>query len=150
MSALSRNDANWGSNGGIGPKYNSYLLDGQPIDAFVDGMSLDPWALERVEVQRGPAAVMYSNYLAMDFAGNQTPLAGITNYVLRDRVDAPLTRIQVGGGSWAHRERPGLHPGAGGRAALLHGRQLRALRLHGLRDAGLVAEHPATTRSTRR
>jgi outer membrane receptor protein involved in Fe transport len=101
VSALSRNDANWGSNGGMGPKYNSYLLEGQPIDAFVDGMSLDPWALERVEVQRGPAAVMYSNYLAMDFAGNQTPLAGITNYVLRDRIDSPLTRIQLGGGSWA-------------------------------------------------
>jgi iron complex outermembrane receptor protein len=101
VSPLSRNDANWGSSGGIGPKYNSSLLEGQPIDAFVDGMSLDPLALQRVEVQRGPAAVMYSSYLAMDFAGNQTPLAGITNYVLRDRVDAALTRIQVGGGSWA-------------------------------------------------
>jgi outer membrane receptor protein involved in Fe transport len=100
VSALSRNDANWGSNGGMGPKYSSYLLEGLPIDAFVDGMSLDPAAFERVEIQRGPAAVMYSNYLAMDFAGNQTPLAGITNYVLRDRVDAPLTRIQAGFGSW--------------------------------------------------
>ncbi len=101
VSALSRNDANWGSNGGMGPKYSSYLLDGQPIDAFVDGMSLDPSALDRVEVQRGPAAVMYSNYLAMDFAGNQTPLAGITNFVLRERVESPLTRIEVGGGSWS-------------------------------------------------
>lgn len=101
VSALSRNDANWGSNGGMGPKYSSYLLDGQPIDAFVDGMSLDSSALDRVEVQRGPAAVMYSNYLAMDFAGNQTPLAGITNFVLRDRVESPLTRIEVGGGSWS-------------------------------------------------
>ena len=101
VSPLSRNDANWGSNGGLGPKYNSYLLDGIPIDSFIDGTSLDPWALSRVEVQRGPAAVMYSNYLAMDFAGNTTPLAGITNFVLRERVDAPLTRIQAGVGSWA-------------------------------------------------
>jgi outer membrane receptor protein involved in Fe transport len=100
VSALSRNDANWGSNGGMGPKYSSYLLEGLPIDAFVDGMSLDPAAFQRIEIQRGPAAVMYSNYLAMDFAGNQTPLAGITNYVLRERVDAPLTRIQAGFGSW--------------------------------------------------
>ena len=100
VSALSRNDANWGSNGGLGPKYSSYALDGVPIDAFVDGMGLDPAAFQRVELQRGPAAVMYSNYLAMDFAGNQTPLAGITNYVLRDRVDTPLTRIQAGFGSW--------------------------------------------------
>ncbi|HVO11721.1 MAG TPA: TonB-dependent receptor [Vicinamibacteria bacterium] len=100
VSALSRNDANWGSNGGLGPKYSSYLLDGVPIDAFIDGMGLDPAAFQRVELQRGPAAVMYSNYLGMDFAGNQTPLAGITNYVLRERVDTPLTRIQAGFGSW--------------------------------------------------
>lgn len=99
-SPLSRNDANWGSNGGLGPKYNSFLLDGLPIDSFIDGMSLDPMALERVEIQSGPAAVMYSNYLGMDFAGNQTPLAGITNFVLRERVDAPLTRLQASYGSW--------------------------------------------------
>ena len=111
VSALSRNDANWGSNGGMGPKYSSYLLEGLPIDAFVDGMSLDPAAFQRVEVQRGPAAVMYSNYLGMDFAGNQTPLAGITNYVLRDRVDAPLTRIQAGFGSWATANAQAYHQG---------------------------------------
>ena len=101
VAPLSRNDANWGSNGGLGPKYNSYLLDGLPIDSFIDGTSLDPWALSRVEIQRGPAAVMYSNYLAMDFAGNTTPLAGITNFVLREKVDAPVTRLQAGLGSWA-------------------------------------------------
>jgi outer membrane receptor protein involved in Fe transport len=100
VSSLSRNDANWGSNGGLGPKYNSFLLDGLPIDSFIDGMSLDPMALERVEIQSGPAAVMYSNYLGMDFAGNQTPLAGITNFILRERVDAPLTRLQASYGSW--------------------------------------------------
>jgi outer membrane receptor protein involved in Fe transport len=111
VSPLSRNDANWGSNGGMGPKYSSYLLEGLPIDAFVDGMSLDPAAFQRVEVQRGPAAVMYSNYLGMDFAGNQTPLAGITNYVLRDRVDAPLTRIQAGYGSWATANAQAYHQG---------------------------------------
>jgi outer membrane receptor protein involved in Fe transport len=97
---LSRNDANWGSNGGLGPKYNSWLLDGLPIDSFIDAMGLDTAALERVEIQRGPAAVMYGNSLGMDFAGNQTPLAGITNFILRERVDAPLTRLGVGYGSW--------------------------------------------------
>lgn len=100
VNTLSRNDANWGSFGGLGPKYNGYLLDGLPIDSFVDGMSLDPWALERVELYKGPAAVMYSNYLTMDFAGNESPLAGITNFVLKERIDAPLTRIQLGGGSF--------------------------------------------------
>ena len=100
VSALSRNDANWGSNGGLGPKYNSFLLDGLPIDSFIDSMSLDPLAFQRVEMQSGPAAVMYSNYLGMDFAGNQTPLAGVTNFILKERVEAPLTRLQAAYGSW--------------------------------------------------
>ena len=36
VTTLSRNDANWGSYGGLGPKYSSYLLDGLPVDGFVD------------------------------------------------------------------------------------------------------------------
>ena len=43
---------------------------------------------------------MYSNYLGMDFAGNQTPLAGVTNFILKERVEAPLTRLQAAYGSW--------------------------------------------------
>ena len=100
VTVLSRNDANWGSYGGLGPKYNSYLLDGLPVDAFVDAMSLDPWAFERIEMHQGPASVLYSNYQSMDFAGVQAPLAGITNLVLKDRIDKPMTRVQFGGGSW--------------------------------------------------
>ncbi|MBM4145429.1 MAG: TonB-dependent receptor [Nitrospira sp.] len=100
ISVLSRNDANWGSYGGLGPKYNVYLLDGLPIDSFVDTMSLDPWILERAEVHRGPASVMYPNYLNMDFAGNEAPLAGITNLILKDKIEIPQTRIQLGYGSW--------------------------------------------------
>lgn len=100
VNTLSRNDANWGSFGGLGPKYNGYLLDGLPIDSFVDAMSLDPWIFERVELYKGPASVMYSNYLSMDFAGNETPLAGTTNFVLRDNIESPLTRIRLGGGSY--------------------------------------------------
>jgi iron complex outermembrane recepter protein len=57
VNVLSRNDANWGSYGGLGPKYNTYLLDGLPIDSFVDPMALDPWALARIETQKGPASV---------------------------------------------------------------------------------------------
>jgi outer membrane receptor protein involved in Fe transport len=100
ISPLSRNDANWGSYGGLGPKYNTYLLDGLPIDAFVDTMSLDPWAFERVESQRGPASVMYSNYLSSDFAGQQSPLAGTTNFILHNRIDAKRTRLSMGAGSY--------------------------------------------------
>jgi iron complex outermembrane receptor protein len=100
ITTLSRNDANWGSYGGLGPKYNSYLLDGLPIDAFVDTMSLDTWALQRIETHQGPASVLYSNYLSADFAGVQAPLAGITNLILKDRVEAPMTHAALGGGSW--------------------------------------------------
>jgi outer membrane receptor protein involved in Fe transport len=99
VNPLSRNDANWGSFGGLGPKYNGYLLDGLPIDSFADAMSLDPWAFGQVEIHKGPASVIYSNYLTMDFAGNETPLAGITNFILKDRIDTPATRIKFGGGS---------------------------------------------------
>jgi iron complex outermembrane recepter protein len=87
VNPLSRNDANWGSYGGLGPKYSTYMLDGLPIDSFADGMSLDPWAFDRVEVQRGPASVMYSNYLSQDFAGNETPLAGTSNFILKEKID---------------------------------------------------------------
>jgi outer membrane receptor protein involved in Fe transport len=114
---LSRNDDNWGSYGGLGPKYSSYLLDGLPIDSFVDTMSLDPWAFERIETHQGPASVLYSNYLSADFAGNQAPLAGISNLVLKDRIEKPGTHMIVDGGSWRSvprfRGRPAL-PGWSG------------------------------------
>jgi outer membrane receptor protein involved in Fe transport len=100
VNVLSRNDANWGSYGGLGPKYNTYLLDGIPIDSFVDGMSIDPWVLDRVEIQRGPASVMYPNYLSQDFAGNQTPLAGTSNFIMREKIDKPMTKIFAGAGKY--------------------------------------------------
>lgn len=100
VNVLSRNDANWGSYAGLGAKYNTYLLDGLPIDSFVDAMSLDSAAFERVEVHKGPASVLYANYLSMDFVGNETALAGTTNFVLKNHVDEPLTRVALGMGSW--------------------------------------------------
>lgn len=100
VNPLSRNDANWGSYAGLGPKYNTYLLDGLPIDSFADSMSLDPWILQEVEIHKGPASVLYCNYLTMDFAGNETPLAGITNFILKDRIDSESTRLAAGYGSY--------------------------------------------------
>jgi outer membrane receptor protein involved in Fe transport len=100
VNVLSRNDANWGSYGGLSPKYNVQLLDGLPIDSFVDDMSLDPWAFERAEVHRGPAAVLYPNYLTQDFAGNEAPLAGISNFVLKEKIDQFRTNAFFGVGNW--------------------------------------------------
>jgi len=93
VSVLSRNDANWGSYGGIGPKYTTWMLSGLPIDSFVDAQSLDLWAIERIEAQRGPASVLYPNYLSQDFAGNESPLAGTVNLILREEVTEALTRL---------------------------------------------------------
>jgi iron complex outermembrane recepter protein len=100
VSALSRNDANWGTYSGIGPKYSTYMLQGLPIDAFVDPMSLDLSAFDRIEVQRGPASVLYPNYLSQDFAGNQSPLAGTVNLILKDNIEKPLTRVSASYGSY--------------------------------------------------
>lgn len=100
VSSLSRNDANWGTYGGIGPKYSTYMLQGLPIDAFVDPMSLDLSAIDRIEVQRGPASVIYPNYLSQDFAGNQSPLAGTINLILKEKIDKPLTSFSTAYGSY--------------------------------------------------
>ncbi len=100
VTTLSRNDANWGTYGGIGPKYSTYMLQGLPVDAFVDPMSLDLSAIERIEVQRGPASVLYPNYLSQDFAGNQSPLAGTINLILKEKIDKPLTSFSTSYGSY--------------------------------------------------
>ena len=97
---LSRNDANWGSSGGLAHTYKGYMLDGLPIDAFVDLQSLDPWAFERIEDQRGSASVLYPTYLAMDFAGNQSPLAGTANFILKERIIEKRTRVSTSFGSY--------------------------------------------------
>jgi iron complex outermembrane recepter protein len=100
VSALSRNDANWGTYGGIGPKYSTYMLSGLPVDAFVDPQSLDLAALDRIEVQRGPASVLYPNWLSQDFAGNQSPLSGTVNLVLKEKFDQQKTIISSAYGSY--------------------------------------------------
>jgi len=100
VSALSRNDANWGTYGGIGTKYSTYMLQGLPVDAFVDPMSLDLMAVDRIEVQRGAASVLYPNYLSQDFAGNQGPLAGTVNVIFKERIDKPLTSVSSSYGSY--------------------------------------------------
>ncbi|MCX6272241.1 MAG: TonB-dependent receptor [Bacteroidetes bacterium] len=100
VSVLSRNDANWGTYGGIGPKYSTYMLQGLPIDAFMDPMSLDLNAIDHIEVQRGPASVIYPNYLSQDFAGSQCPLAGTVNLILKDKVEKKQTTLQTAYGSY--------------------------------------------------
>ncbi len=123
VNVLARNQPNWGSVGGLGTNYNTYMLDGLPMDTFCDPMSIDPWIVERIEVQRGPASVLYPNFLSQDFSGNQSPLAGTTNFILRERVEDPGTRLTGGYGRFNtvkgqadHRNRIGnLHFFLGGK-----------------------------------
>ncbi len=100
VTVLSRNDANWGTYGGIGPKYSTYMLQGLPLDAFVDPMSLDLNAIDHIEVQRGPASVFYPNYLSQDFAGSQSPLAGTINLILKQKIEKDRTLFQTSYGSY--------------------------------------------------
>ena len=145
VNPLSRSDANWGSYAGLGPKYNSYLLDGLPIDSFADAMSLDAWALEAVEVYKGPASVLYANYLNMDFAGNETPLAGITNFMLKDRIENESSRLAVGYGSYNTVETRFYHQNRRGRLSYFAGGSIERSDYteYGLDDSWLhMVEHP--------
>ena len=99
-SVLSRTYPNWGSSGGLAHTYKGYMVDGLPVDAFIEPMSLEPWAFERIEDQRGSASVLYPNYLAMDFAGNQSPLAGTANFILKQWVAEPKTAFSAYYGSF--------------------------------------------------
>jgi len=100
VSTLSRNDANWGTYGGIGPNYSTYMLSGLPVDAFIDPMALAMTAVKRIEVERGPASVLYPNYLSQDFAGNQGPLAGTINMILKEKIDQRQLAISTSYGSY--------------------------------------------------
>lgn len=100
VTVLSRNDANWGTSDGAGPKYSTYMLQGLPVDAYMDPMALDLSAVSRIEIQKGPASVLYPGYLSQDFAGNQSPLAGTVNMILRERVEKPESRFSLGYGTW--------------------------------------------------
>jgi outer membrane receptor protein involved in Fe transport len=100
ISTLSRNDANWGTYAGIGPKYATWMLQGLPVDAFIDPMSLDMSIIDRIEVQRGPASVLYPNYLSQDFAGNQSPLAGTVNLIIKERIERQETRVSSSYGTF--------------------------------------------------
>ncbi len=100
VKVLSRNDANWGAYGGIGPKYSTYMVQGLPVDAFIDPMSIDEMAIQHIEIQRGPASVLYPVYLSQDFAGNQSPLAGTVNLILNETVDNPQTMVSLAYGSY--------------------------------------------------
>jgi len=100
VKVLSRNDVSWGAYGGIGPKYSTYMLQGLPIDGFVDPMSMEAMAIQRIEIQRGPASVLYPNYLSQDFAGNQTPLAGTVNLILKENISTPKSMATISYGSY--------------------------------------------------
>jgi outer membrane receptor protein involved in Fe transport len=100
VKVLSRNDVNWGAYGGIGTKYNTFMVDGLSIDGYTDPMNIDIMAIRRIEIQRGPASVLYPNYLSQDFAGNQCALAGTVNLILKEDIKQANTILGLDYGSY--------------------------------------------------
>lgn len=123
VTVLSRNDANWGTWGGIGPKYSTFMLSGIPVDAFIDPMTLDLMAISRIEYQRGPASVMYPAYLSQDFAGAQSPLAGTVNLILKERFEVEKTVFSSSFGSYNTFNTQVFHQGIAGRIHYFAGTQ---------------------------
>ena len=57
----------------------------------------------------------------MDFAGNETPLAGTTNFILKDRIDRPVTRLSAGYGSYGTYAGRAYHQNSSGNLSYLFG-----------------------------
>jgi iron complex outermembrane recepter protein len=57
-------------------------------------------AIDHIEVQRGPASILYPNYMSQDFAGNQTPLAGTVNLILKSKINEQKTIFDLSYGSY--------------------------------------------------
>ncbi len=121
VKVLSRNDVNWGAYGGIGTKYNTYMIQGLPIDGFMDPVGLSIMGIQRIEVQRGPASILYSNYLSQDFAGNQSPLAGTVNIIVKEDVTTPVTSMDVEYGSYNTYKAKVFHANRFGKFSVLGG-----------------------------
>jgi outer membrane receptor protein involved in Fe transport len=109
VKVLSRNDVNWGAYGGLGPKYVTWMVQGLGVDGFIDPMTINILGIRRIEVQRGPASILYPNFLSQDFAGNQSPLAGTINIILKDYVTEPRTLLSVRYGTFSTLTAQGYH-----------------------------------------
>ncbi|MFC2252534.1 TonB-dependent siderophore receptor [Labrys portucalensis] len=82
---------NWVFIRGFDASQTGIFLDGLPLYQYAFGsFYVDPYALERVEVLRGPSSVLYGG-------GN---LGGILNLVSKRPSDEPLRRIEAGINSW--------------------------------------------------
>lgn len=68
-------------------------LDGTRLQSNTE-FQIDPYALERIEILRGPASVLY---------GQNTP-GGLVNMVTKKPLDTPLHEIQVSYGSFNNKQ----------------------------------------------
>jgi hypothetical protein len=71
----------------------------QKVDV-INNQDIETNILSRIEVQRGPASVLYPNYLSQDFAGNQSPLAGTVHWIVSfSFITLPITSLKCPGSS---------------------------------------------------
>jgi len=98
--------------GNIASRYDQIKLRGFDPQQYLDGLKLagyfytlpktDPYLLERVEVLKGPASVLYG----------QTPPGGVITYVSKRPTDKPINEVYIEGGNDS---RAGLGFDIGGR-----------------------------------
>ncbi len=82
----------FGGGGTAGYSFNEYL-DGMKLQGTsYDGGNLDPYLLERVEVLKGPASVLFG----------QTQPGGIVNTVSKRPMRNMVNEVRLGGGNHAH------------------------------------------------
>ena len=138
---FSRNDANWGSTAAWAQVQQ--LPSRRPADRRLHRRD-EPRPRRRSSESRSSAAPRLScTRTTWAWTSRATrrpsPASPITSFATGSTPPhADPSRVRLVG----HRECPGLSPGPNGRPPLLHGRELGALRLHQLRYAGLVAQHP--------
>jgi iron complex outermembrane receptor protein len=86
------------------PRFDWIKIRGFDVNEYMDGLQLpkgnyawsriDPYGLERIEVLKGPASVLYG----------QSPPGGLVNFVTKKPLDEARNEVRIGGGSYGRVE----------------------------------------------
>lgn len=86
------------------PRFDWIKIRGFDVNEYMDGLQLpkgnyawsriDPYGVERIEVLKGPASVLYG----------QSPPGGLVNFVTKKPLDEAHNEVRIGGGSYGRVE----------------------------------------------
>lgn len=86
------------------PRFDWIKIRGFDVNEYMDGLQLpkgnyawsriDPYGVERIEVLKGPASVLYG----------QSPPGGLVNFVTKKPLDEARNEVRIGGGSYGRVE----------------------------------------------